>query len=70
MSQKPIKNLPVVKAFAEYFLRKAKRDLKIKRKDYQSACVEYSTRGKIYVWFFIGKTDATHITYNADGRRQ
>lgn len=69
MPEKPIKNLPVVKAFAEYFIRKAKKDLKVKRNDYATASVEYSTRGKVYVWFHTDDT-ATYITYNADGTKQ
>jgi hypothetical protein len=69
MPRGPIKNLPEVKAFAEYFLRKAKKDLKLKRAGYHSASVEYTTRGKVYVWFFTHDGGATHIIYNADGTR-
>ena len=69
MSQEPIKHLPVVKAFAEYFIRKAKKDLKLKRDDYKSASVEYSTRGKVYVWFFRNG-EAITTTYNADGTKR
>jgi len=71
MPGKPIKNLPVVKAFAEYFIRKAKKDLGIGRGFYKTASVEYSTRGMIYVWFFpyADITPPLHITYNADGTK-
>lgn len=71
MRETPIKNLPVVKAFAEYFIRKAKKDLGIRRGYYKTASVEYTTRGKVYVWFFPPTeiTPPLHITYNADGTK-
>jgi hypothetical protein len=71
MAKGPIKNLPIVKAFAEYFIRKAKKDLGITRAFYKTATVEYSTRGIVYVWFFPPDSGTTpiHITYNADGTK-
>lgn len=73
MASGPIKHLPVVKAFAEYFIRKAKKDLEIKRGYYKTASVEYTTRGMIYVWFFPpedANTNPIHATYQADGTKQ
>ena len=71
MKKDKVKPLPVVKAFSEYFIRKAKKDLGIKRGYYKTASVEYTMRGFVYVWFFP-PTDITtpiHITYNADGTK-
>ncbi len=70
MAKHPIEHLPVVKAYVEYFMRRAKKDLKIKRAAYSDASVEYSTRGKVYVWFFLTNGGVETITYNADGVRQ
>ncbi len=47
----PIENLPIVKHFAEYFTRKAARILDLKRKDYKSVSIDYSSRGVVYVYF-------------------
>ena len=69
MAKGPIKNLPVVKAFAEYFIRKAKKDLKVKRRDYKTASVEYTSRGFVYVWFHVPDRIVAHTCYNADGTR-
>ena len=69
MRETPIKNLPVVKAFAEYFIRKAKKDLKVKRKDYKTVTVEYTTRGFVYVWFHLPDRIVAHTSYRADGTR-
>ena len=67
MRETPIKNLPVVKAFAEYFIRKASKDLKVKRKDYKTVSVDYTSRGFIYVWFHTPGHIIAHTSYRADG---
>ncbi len=51
MKQKPIKNLSIVKHFAEYFTRKARIALGLKRKDYKTVSIDYSSRGSVYVYF-------------------
>ncbi len=51
IESQPIKNLPIVKHFAEYFTRKAARILGLKRKDYKTVSVDYSSRGSVYVYF-------------------
>lgn len=70
MAKKSIKTLPVVKAFAEYFIRKGKKDSKLKRADYVSVNVEYSTRGLVYVWFHGPDKVVGYITYLADGKKR
>lgn len=70
MAKEPIKHLPVVKAFVDYFVRKAKKDLKIKRRDYKTASVEYSSRGSVYVWFHGTEAIVAWTSYKADGTRR
>jgi len=69
MRETPVKHLPVVKAFAEYFIRKAKKDLKVKRKDYKTVSVEYTSRGFVYVWFHARDRIVANTSYRADGTR-
>lgn len=69
MKKTPIEHLPVVKHYAEYFLRKAKRALKLKKADYKSFSVEYTSRGMIHVWFFSENGIVGHIIYKADGKK-
>ncbi len=70
MPNKIINHLPVVKDFALYFIRKAKKDLKIKRADYKTVGVEYNTRGMVYVWFHAHGAVVGSITYKADGTKR
>lgn len=70
MRKGPIEHLPVVKAFAEYFIRKAKKDLKLKRTAYKTVSVEYTTRGVVYVWFHGHLKIAGYASYLADGTRR
>ena len=51
MKKTPIENLPIVKHFAEYFTRKASVALGLKRKDYKSVSIDYSSRGSVYIYF-------------------
>jgi len=51
MRKTPIENLPIVKHFAEYFTRKARIALGLKKADYKSVSIDYSSRGTVYVYF-------------------
>lgn len=67
MKQKPIHNLPIVKHFAEYFTRKARIALGLKRKNYKTVSVDYSSRGTIYVYFHGNRTVVGSMSFWADG---
>ena len=67
MKQRPIHNLSIVKHFAEYFTRKARIALKVKREDYKAVSVDYSSRGSIYVWFFGHDGSVRSMSFWADG---
>ena len=66
-----IKNQPlsVVKAYAGYWTRKAKRALKLKNADFNSVSVDYSSRGVIYIYFYNPGICVASISFWADGRR-
>ena len=67
MKQKPIHNLAIVKHFAEYFTRKARIALELKRKDYKTVSIDYSSRGSVYVYFH-GKADViASMSFWGDG---
>jgi len=51
MKKEAIKPLPVVKAYADYFTRRAKSVLGLKRADYKSVSIDYNSRGSVYVYF-------------------
>jgi len=52
MKKQKNKPLPVVKEFADYFIRRARRVLKMKVADYDSVHIEYwDDTGKVWVWF-------------------
>ena len=67
MRQTPIENLPIVKHFAEYFTRKARIALELKKKDYKTVSIDYSSRGSIYVWFFGHDGGVRSMSFWADG---
>ncbi len=52
MKNEIIKPLPIVTAYTGYFIRRAKKALKLTGKDFRSVSVDYNTRSrKIHVWF-------------------
>ena len=51
MKKEKIKPLPFVKEFSDYFLRRAKKVLKVKRSEIETSSVEiHLERGTIWVW--------------------
>jgi len=67
MRKTPIKHLPVVKNFAEYFTRKARVALKLKRADFKSVSIDYSSRGTIYVYFHSKDKVVGSISFYVNG---
>ena len=63
MKGKTIKALPFVKEFADYFVRRAKRVLKLRNEDFKTSSIDvFVERGTIWVWF--------HNPDKIDGRAQ
>ena len=70
MKKAKIKPRPAVKEFEEYFLRRAKRVLKLKKGDFDSYHVEYlSTRQIIKVWLFVDCSVIGHAEFDVAGKR-
>ena len=72
MKKEKIKPLPAVKAFTDYFIRKAKRSLRLKKADFDRVNIDYTSRGTIWVWFFKDKKNVLvgKVVYNVDGRKR
>ena len=67
MKKGPIKNLPIVKHFAEYFTRKARIALGLKRADYKTVSIDYNSRGTIYVYFHNKHTIVGSMSFYGNG---
>lgn len=62
--------LPVVTAYTNYFLRKAKRDLKVKEADYKDVSIDYTSRGFVHIWFHKRRGGiSSNIVYSVDGKK-
>lgn len=70
MKKAKIKPLPAVKEFEKYFLRRAKRVLKLKKGEFDSYHIEYlSTRQIIKAWFFVDCSVIGHADFDVAGKR-
>lgn len=69
MREGPIKHLPVVKHYVEYFTRKAKVALGLKRLNYKSVSIDYSSRGTVYVYFHGKDKCVASISFYANGEQ-
>ena len=69
MKKEKIKPLPVVKAYTDYWIRRARKVLKVKKGQYKSANVDYTTRGFVYVWFHGADDVVANATFTLDGKR-
>jgi len=67
MRKTPIEHLPVVKHYVEYWTRRAKVRLRLKRADYKSVSIDYSSRGTIYVYFHGKEKCVASTSFWADG---
>lgn len=68
MKKPKIKPLPIVKAYTDYWLRRARKILKVKKGQYKSVSVDYTTRGFVYVWFHGSDEVVAHTTFTLDGK--
>lgn len=69
MKKQKIKPLPIVKAFSDYWIRRGKKVLKIKKGQYKTVTVDYTTRGFVYVWFHGEDEIVGNATFTLDGKR-
>ncbi|TES93482.1 MAG: hypothetical protein E3J87_02255, partial [Candidatus Cloacimonadota bacterium] len=68
MKKEKIKPLFIVKAYARYFIRRARKVLNMKIAEYDSLHVDLHDLDSVGVWFFC-KTDViAHVQFNVDGR--
>lgn len=67
MRKGPIEHLPVVKHYVEYWTRRAKVLLGLKRRDYKSVSIDYSSRGTVYVYFHGEEKCVASTSFWVDG---
>lgn len=71
MKKAKIKTLPFIKEFADYFVRRARRVLKLKLKngDYDHMGMDvHPDDGTIWVWVYGPKEIVGRAQFNFDGR--
>lgn len=69
MKEEKIKPLPIVKAYADYWIKRGKKVLKIKKGQYKKVNVDYTSRGFVYVWFHGEDEIVANATFTLDGKR-
>lgn len=69
MKRGKIKQLPCVEEFTNYIIRRAKRVLKIKDKEFNTLSIDvHPDRGTIWVWFHIPEQVIGRVQFYVDGR--
>lgn len=69
MKKDKIKPLPIVKAYADYFVRRAKRILKLKESDYNNINIDfYGRSGMICVWIHGKDSIIARVEFESDGK--
>ena len=69
MKEEKIKSLPFVKKLSVYFLRRAKRVLKLKSSEFNIVSIDiHPERGTIWVWFHTSERVIGRAQFNFDGR--
>jgi len=70
MKEKKINPLPLVKAFTDYFIRRAKRILKIKNSEFTSITLDVFIRsGHIWIWFHSRNGIVAKVEFESNGRK-
>lgn len=70
MKKEKIKPLPVVKAYTLYWLRRARRMLKLKQSEYDNFHIDYTHEADaVEVWFFTETAVVGWVTFQHDGRK-
>ena len=71
MSEEQIKPLPIVKAFVDYFTRRAKRVLKIKDSEFTHVSIDvHPDRQTVWVWFHGPAEIIGRVMLTSDGRKK
>jgi len=69
MKKETIKPLPVVKAYTDYFARRAKRVLKLKDSDYEHINIDfYGRTGVVCAWVHGKEGVIGRAEFESDGR--
>ena len=68
MKKEKIKPLFVVKAYARYFIRRARKVLDLKATEYDSFHVDLHDLDSVSVWFFHKTNVIAHVQFTIDGR--
>lgn len=68
MKEDKIKALPVVKAYSDYFVRRAKRIFKLKNKEFEIVHVDLFDLKYVEVWFFAETKIVAHAKFMSNGR--
>ena len=69
MKEEKIKSLPFVKKLSDYFVRRARRVLKLRVSEFETASVDlHPERGTIWVWFHTTEKVIGRAQFNFDGR--
>lgn len=70
MKKQKIKPLPIVKAYALYWLRRARRVLKLRQSEHDAYHIDYMhSRDTVEVWFFSNTDVIAWAIFNHDGRK-
>lgn len=69
MKKEKIKPLPFVKEFVGYFVRRAKRALKLKNSEFKTLSMDVSPhRGNVWVWFYDEHKVIARTQFHFDGQ--
>lgn len=70
MEEEKIKSLPITDTFTDYFIRRAKRILKLKNSEYVSITFDIFMRSKhIWVWFHTGNGIIAKVEFEFSGAK-
>ncbi len=70
MKKEKIKALPVVKAYADYFVCRAKRILKLKNSEFEAIHIDLHDFLSIDVWFFLETKIVARVLFALDGQQK
>ena len=70
MEKEKIKPLPVVRVYAQYWLRRARRVLKLRKSEYDCFHIDYMhTDNNVDVWFFCETDVIAWAIFNHNGHK-
>ena len=68
MKKEKIKQLPVFKEFWNYFLRRAKKVLKLRNSEFEAVHIDIKDK-EIQLWFFVKTNIVARVQFTPDGKR-